>query len=64
MPQFGSKGYKDRGPGPDLTHVGSMLSTKAINHVLVDPTQPMPSFKNLPRVKFHALVRFLSLLGR
>ena len=50
------------GPGPDLTHIGSKLVPRAIEHAIVDPTQPMPSFKNLPRAKFHALVRFLSLL--
>jgi len=50
------------GPGPDLTHVGSLLSTREIEHALLDPTQPMPSFKGLPPAKFHALVRFLSLL--
>jgi len=50
------------GPGPDLTHIGSMLAPRAIEHAIVDPTQPMPSFKNLQRAKFHALVRFLGLL--
>ena len=50
------------GPGPDLTHIGSMLSTREIERGLIDPRQPMPSFKGLPRAKFHALVRFLGLL--
>lgn len=49
-------------PGPDLTHIGSMLSTSEIEHALVDPRQPMPSFKGLPRAKLYALVRFLGLL--
>lgn len=52
----------NRGPGPDLTHIGSMLSTRKIEHALIDQRQPMPSFKGLPRAKFHALVRFLGLL--
>jgi hypothetical protein len=35
---------------------------RSIEHAVVDPSEPMPSFKKLPRAKFHALVRFLSLL--
>jgi menaquinol-cytochrome c reductase cytochrome b/c subunit len=50
------------GPGPSLTHVGSKLSMRHIEHALVDPSAPMPAFTNLPRAKFHALVKFLSLL--
>lgn len=50
------------GPGPNLTHVGSKLSPQEIEHVLMSPSAPMPSFKNLPRAKLEALVAFLSLL--
>ncbi len=50
------------GPGPDLSHIGSTLSTRQIDYAIAEPTQPMPSFKHLPRAKFHALVTFLSLL--
>ena len=58
--RIGSRG--NPGPGPSLAHVGSKLSMRRIEHALVDPSEPMPSFKNLPPTKFHALVRFLSLL--
>ena len=47
------------GPGPDLTHIGSKLSVRGIEHAIIDPTAPMPSFKNLPLAKFHAVVTFL-----
>ena len=47
------------GPGPNLTHIGSRLPREAIARTLVDPTAPMPSFKNLPPKKFQAVVNFL-----
>jgi ubiquinol-cytochrome c reductase cytochrome b subunit/menaquinol-cytochrome c reductase cytochrome b/c subunit len=47
------------GPGPDLTHVGSRLAQLEIARTLVNPTAPMPSFKNLPPKKFQAVVTFL-----
>ena len=47
------------GPGPDLTHIGSKLSVRGIEHAIIDPTAPMPSFKNLPAAKFKAAVTFL-----
>ena len=48
------------GPGPPLTHIGSRLPRQAIARTLVNPTAPMPSFKNLPPQKFNALVQFLA----
>jgi ubiquinol-cytochrome c reductase cytochrome b subunit/menaquinol-cytochrome c reductase cytochrome b/c subunit len=48
------------GPGPNLTHIGSRLPRNAIARTLVNPTAPMPSFKNLPPEKFNAIVNFLS----
>jgi ubiquinol-cytochrome c reductase cytochrome b subunit/menaquinol-cytochrome c reductase cytochrome b/c subunit len=48
------------GPGPPLTHVASRLPSQGIARTLVNPTSPMPSFKNLPPQKFNALVTFLS----
>jgi menaquinol-cytochrome c reductase cytochrome b/c subunit len=48
------------GPGPNLTHIGSRLPRAAIARTLVNPTAPMPSFKNLPPEKFNAIVNFLS----
>ena len=50
------------GPGPNLTHIGNRLPRLAIARTLVNPTAPMPSFKNLPPNKFHAIVEFLSQL--
>jgi menaquinol-cytochrome c reductase cytochrome b/c subunit len=50
------------GPGPELTHIGSRLPGPGIARTLVNPTAPMPSFKNLPPKKFAAAVYFLSLL--
>jgi menaquinol-cytochrome c reductase cytochrome b/c subunit len=48
------------GPGPDLTHIGSRLPRQGIARTLVNPTAPMPSFKNQPPKKFNAIVNFLA----
>lgn len=50
------------GPGPNLTNIASRLPRQGIARTLVDPTAPMPSFKNLPAKKFQAIVNFLSQL--
>ena len=50
------------GPGPVLTHIGSRLPRAAIARTLVNPTAPMPSFKNLPASKFDAITYTLSQL--
>ena len=50
------------GPGPSLTKIADRLPKQAIARTLVNPTAPMPSFKNLPPDKFNALVTFLSQL--
>jgi menaquinol-cytochrome c reductase cytochrome b/c subunit len=50
------------GPGPELTHISSRIPRQAIARTLVNPTAPMPSFKNLPAKKFEAIVNFLSQL--
>jgi ubiquinol-cytochrome c reductase cytochrome b subunit/menaquinol-cytochrome c reductase cytochrome b/c subunit len=50
------------GPGPDMTHIGSRLPELGIARTLVNPTAPMPSFKNLPPKKFSAAIFFLSQL--
>ena len=50
------------GPGPNLTHIGSRIPREGIARTLVDPTQPMPPFKNLPAKKFNAVVSFISQL--
>jgi ubiquinol-cytochrome c reductase cytochrome b subunit/menaquinol-cytochrome c reductase cytochrome b/c subunit len=57
---IGSNG--NSGPGPNLTHIGSLLQPGAIASTLRNPTAPMPSFKNLPPEKFQNLVGFLSEL--
>jgi ubiquinol-cytochrome c reductase cytochrome b subunit/menaquinol-cytochrome c reductase cytochrome b/c subunit len=48
------------GPGPNLTNIASRLPRQAIARTLVNPTAPMPSFKNLPPKKFNEIVSFLS----
>jgi menaquinol-cytochrome c reductase cytochrome b/c subunit len=57
---IGSNG--NNGPGPNLTHVGALVPTQAIASTLINPTPPMPSFRNLPKQKFADLVGFLSEL--
>ena len=49
------------GPGPNLTHIGARVYRQAIARTLVNPTAPMPSFKNLPPKKFKAVEEFLAL---
>ncbi len=61
--QIGENG--NNGPGPNLTHIGSLLPQQAIASTLINPTPPMPSFKGLAQSspqKFQQLVGFLSLL--
>ena len=53
------------GPGPDLTHIGARLPAQAIARTLVNPTAPMPSFKQLKETqpeKFNEMVQFLAQL--
>jgi hypothetical protein len=50
------------GPGQNLTHIGAQLSYRQIEHAILSPHAPMPSFKHLPAKQLHDLVRFLSLL--
>jgi hypothetical protein len=57
------------GSGPPLPPVpaavkraGAVLSKQQLEHALVAPREPMPSFRRLPAAKFKALVEFLSLL--
>jgi menaquinol-cytochrome c reductase cytochrome b/c subunit len=49
------------GPGPNLTHIGGRIPRQGIARTLVNPTAPMPSFKNLPPKKFKAVEEFLAL---
>jgi mono/diheme cytochrome c family protein len=50
------------GPGPNLTNIGARLPRQGIARTLVNPTAPMPAFRNLPPQKFKAVVNFLSQL--
>jgi menaquinol-cytochrome c reductase cytochrome b/c subunit len=50
------------GPGPNLSDIADRLPATAIARTLVNPTAPMPTFKNLPPNKFKAAVAFLSQL--
>jgi menaquinol-cytochrome c reductase cytochrome b/c subunit len=50
------------GPGSDLTRIGAKLSKRQIEHAILDPTAPMPSFSHFPPAKLSAVVTFLGLL--
>ncbi len=50
------------GRGRTYSTIGERLPRLAIARTLVNPTAPMPSFKNLPPQKFNAIVSFLSQL--
>ncbi len=55
----------NNGPGPPLTHIGSIRRADAIASTLRNPTAPMPSFAGLANndpKKFQNLVTFLSEL--
>jgi ubiquinol-cytochrome c reductase cytochrome b subunit/menaquinol-cytochrome c reductase cytochrome b/c subunit len=58
--KFGEAG--NPGPGPDLTDIGAKLPAAAIERTLRNPTAPMPSYSNLEKKKFDALVQYLSAL--
>jgi menaquinol-cytochrome c reductase cytochrome b/c subunit len=51
------------GPGPPLTEIGERLPRQAIARTLVNPTAPMPSFRDLPQEQFDDLVEFLARLN-
>jgi menaquinol-cytochrome c reductase cytochrome b/c subunit len=48
--------------GPNLTKIGSRLARQAIARTLINPTAPMPSYRQLPPAKRDALVEFLAQL--
>jgi menaquinol-cytochrome c reductase cytochrome b/c subunit len=50
------------GPGPPLTTIGSRIPAEGIRRTLLNPTAPMPSFKELPPKKLQDIVYFLSNL--
>jgi menaquinol-cytochrome c reductase cytochrome b/c subunit len=55
----------NNGPGPPLTHIGSIRRPDAIASTLRNPTAPMPSFASLAQndpKKFQNLITFLSEL--
>jgi mono/diheme cytochrome c family protein len=55
--QIGNQG--NHGPGGDLTHIGSILSSRALEAALVTPSAPMPSFRSLPARSRRAIVAYL-----
>jgi menaquinol-cytochrome c reductase cytochrome b/c subunit len=60
---IGSNG--NNGPGPPLTHIGSLLPPGQIDSTLKNPTAPMPSFATLAKTspkKYQNLVYFLTML--
>ena len=58
--RVGSSG--NDGPGSNLTHVGAKRDADSIRRVLIDPVDPMPSFRSLPREDLRVLVEYLSNL--
>jgi mono/diheme cytochrome c family protein len=50
------------GPGPPLTEIGELRTRQSIARTLINPTAPMPSFQELPREQFDAMVDFLAML--
>ncbi len=51
--------------GPDLTHVGTRLGRQAIARTLVNPTAPMPSYREFQREnpeQFNKLVEYVASL--
>jgi quinol-cytochrome oxidoreductase complex cytochrome b subunit len=48
--------------GPNLTKIGGRLPRQAIARTLVNPTAPMPPYKDLPPAKRDALIEFLAQL--
>ncbi len=58
--KFGESG--NEGPGPPLEDIGERLPREALARTLINPTAPMPSFRDLPRDKFNALVEFMAYL--
>jgi menaquinol-cytochrome c reductase cytochrome b/c subunit len=58
--KFGESG--NDGPGPELGDIAARLPRQAIARTLINPTAPMPSFKDLPPDKFRVLVDFLGAL--
>jgi mono/diheme cytochrome c family protein len=50
------------GPGDSLAGIGSRMTPAEIRRALVNPTSPMPSFKELGRAKLDDLVAYLSAL--
>jgi mono/diheme cytochrome c family protein len=50
------------GPGPPLTDIGQRLPRQAIARTLINPTAPMPSFRDLPPDQFNNMVEFLAQL--
>jgi menaquinol-cytochrome c reductase cytochrome b/c subunit len=60
---IGSNG--NNGPGPPLTHIGSLLPPGQIDSTLKNPTAPMVSYANLAKQspkKYQNLLYFLSML--
>jgi len=55
-------GFGNDGPGPELTQIGARIPPQGIARTLVNPTEPMPSYAQLPPKQFAAVVAFLSSL--
>lgn len=58
--QIETKG--NSGPGNNLTGVGGRMSRTELLRALVNPTSPMPSYRQLPSGKLDDLIAYLSSL--
>lgn len=52
------------GPGPNLTDIADRLPAAGIAQTLRNPTAPMPSFKDLPKDQFDAIVAYMGELTK
>lgn len=52
------------GPGPQMTNIGDRLKADAIRQTLINPTAPMPSFKDMGPENLKKMADFLATLKR
>jgi menaquinol-cytochrome c reductase cytochrome b/c subunit len=50
------------GPGPPLTTIGDRMQKQSIRQTLINPTAPMPSFKELPPERLDEMAAYLAQL--
>lgn len=57
-------GHNGGSLGPDLTNIGDRLPAAGIAQTLRNPTAPMPSYQDLPKQQFDAIVAYLAELTK